>query len=63
MSRSTSKTDAHDKRPEVAELAREVCNLHFPHAERNAMKKQHTIHTLTFELYMEVYDGSDAMDC
>ena len=30
----------HDKRPEVAELAREVYNLRFPYAERNARKKQ-----------------------
>ena len=28
----------HDHRPEVAELAREVYNIHFPYAERNARK-------------------------
>lgn len=34
----------HDHRLEVAELAREVYNLHFPYAERNARKKQLHIH-------------------
>ena len=29
----------HDRRPEVASLAREVYNAHFPYAERNARKK------------------------
>ncbi len=29
----------HDRRPEVAELAREVYRKCFPYAERNAMKK------------------------
>lgn len=29
----------HDRRPEVAELAREVYNAHFPYAERNRQKK------------------------
>lgn len=47
----------HDSRPEVAELARSVYNMHFPHAERNAMKKQLHINALTFEIYGEVYDG------
>ena len=47
----------HDKSPEVAETAREVYNVCFPYAERNAMKKQLVINTLSFELHMEVYDG------
>ena len=46
-----------DSRPEVAELARSVYNMHFPHAERNAMKKQLTINVLAYELHTEVYDG------
>lgn len=44
----------HDKRPEVAALAREVFKECFPHAERNAMKKQLIIDMLSFELHMEV---------
>ena len=46
----------HDRRPEVAELAREVYNAHFPYAERNRRKKQLIINTLTFELHTEVFD-------
>ena len=46
----------HDSRPEVAELARSVYNMRFPHAERNAMKKQLLINTLAFEIHVEVYD-------
>lgn len=47
----------HDRRPEVAELAREVYNLHFPYAERNARKKQLLINTLIFELHnTTIYD-------
>lgn len=46
----------HDHRPEVAELAREVYNLHFPYAERNARKKQLIINTLFFEIHTEVFD-------
>lgn len=47
----------HDRRPEVAEIAREVYNLHFPYAERNARKKQLLINTLVFELHdTTVYD-------
>ena len=46
-----------DKCPEVADTAREVYNVCFPHAERNAMKKQLVINTLSFELHTEVYDG------
>lgn len=41
----------HDRRPEVASLAREVYNAHFPYAERNARKKQLLINTLSFELH------------
>ena len=47
----------HDKSPEVADTAREIYNVCFPHAERNAMKKQLIINTLSFELHTEVYDG------
>ena len=39
-----------DRRPEVAALTREVYNIHFPYAERNARKKQLLINTLVFEL-------------
>lgn len=46
----------HDHRPEVAELAREVYNIHFPYAERNARKKQLIINTLDFEIHTEVFD-------
>lgn len=46
----------HDRRPEVAGLAREVYNTHFPYAERNRRKKQLIINTLTFELHTEVFD-------
>ncbi len=46
----------HDRRPEVAELAKEVYNFHFPYAERNARKKQLIINTLTFEIHTEVFD-------
>ena len=48
----------HDRRPEVASLAREVYGLHFPYAERNARKKQLLINTLVFELNnATIYDG------
>lgn len=53
---------AHDSRPEVAALAQSVYNMRFPHAERNALKKQLTINTLTFELHTEVYDGYGDME-
>jgi len=46
----------HDKRPEVASLAKEIYNMRFPHAARNAQKKQLTIDTLAFEIHAEVYD-------
>ena len=45
-----------DRRPEVAELAREVYNAHFPYAERNRQKKQLIINTLAFEIHTEVFD-------
>lgn len=40
----------HDHRTEVASLAREVYNMHFPYAERNERKKHLLINTLIFEL-------------
>lgn len=46
----------HDQRPEVASLAKEVYNLHFPYAERNARKKRLTINTLDFELHTVFFD-------
>lgn len=46
----------HDRRPEVAELAREVYNAHFPYAERNAIKKQLLINTVLFEIHTDVFD-------
>lgn len=46
----------HDSQPEVAAMARSIYNMCFPHAERNAMKKQLTINTLTFEIHSEIYD-------
>ena len=46
----------HDRRPEVAALAREVYNMHFPYAERNARKKQLIINTLVFEIHTETFD-------
>lgn len=42
---------------EVVEMAREVYNECFPYVERNAMKKQLVINTLSFEVYTGVYDG------
>ena len=47
----------HDHRPEVASIAREVYNAHFPYAERNKRKKRLLINTLVFELdHVTVYD-------
>ena len=42
----------------------EVININacFPHAERNAMKKQLVINTLSFEVHTEVYDGYGDME-
>ena len=51
-----------DDCPEVAKTAREVFNACFPHAERNAMKKQLVINTLSFEVHTEVYDGYGDME-
>lgn len=45
----------HDKRLEVADMAREVYRECFPHTERNAMKKQLVISMLDFEIHTEVY--------
>ena len=55
-------TKVHDSRPEVAEMARDVYRACFPHAERNAMKKQLIINTLSFEVHTEVYDGYGDME-
>lgn len=52
----------HDKCPEVADTAKEVYNVCFPHAERNAMKKQLVINTPSFEVHTEVYDGYGDME-
>lgn len=46
----------HDQRPEVASLAKDVYNLHFPYAERNTRKKRLTINTLDFELHTVLFD-------
>lgn len=46
----------HDRRPEVAELAKEVYHLHFPYAERNKRKKQLIINTLMFEINTDIFD-------
>ena len=39
------------------DTARGIYNVCFPHAERNVMKRQLVINTLSFELHTEVYDG------
>ncbi|GFI24083.1 hypothetical protein IMSAGC011_02879 [Lachnospiraceae bacterium] len=52
----------YDKSPEVADTAREIYNICFPYAERNAMKKQLIINTLSFEVHTEVYDGYGDME-
>jgi len=52
----------HDKSPEVADTARKVYNMCFPYAERNAMKKQLIINTLSFEVHTKVYDGYGDME-
>ena len=51
-----------DDCPEVAETAREVFNVCFPHAERNAMQTQLVINILSFELHTEVYDEYGDME-
>jgi len=50
-----------DQRAEVATMAREVYNLHFPYAERNARKKQLVINSLIFEIHVKLPDifGND----
>ena len=40
-----SENRVHDRRAEVASLAREVHNMHFPYAERNKSKKHLLINT------------------
>ena len=51
------KNRVHDRRPEVAEAAREMYNQHSPYVERNARKKHLLINTLVFELHdATVYD-------
>lgn len=50
------KAKMQDQCLEVADTAREVYNICFPYAERNAMKKQLVINTLSFEVHTEVYD-------
>ena len=52
----------HDKCPKVADTAREIYHVCFPYAERNAMKKQLVINTLSFEVHTEVYDGYGDME-
>lgn len=52
----------HDQCPEVADTAREIYNVCFPYAERNAMKKQLVINTLSFEVHTEVYNGYGDME-
>ena len=52
----------HDRRPGVADMAREVYNSCFPYAERNAMKKQLIINTLSFEVHTEVYSEYGDME-
>ncbi len=46
----------------VADTTREIYNVCFPHAERNAMKKQLVINALLFEVHTEVYDGYGDME-
>ena len=60
------KAKMHDGCPEVADTAREVYNVCFPYAERNAMKKQLVINTLSFDVHTEAYDGdgdTELADC
>ncbi len=51
-----------DNCPEVADTAKEVYNVCFPHAERNAMKKQLIINKLSFKVHTEVYDRYGDME-
>lgn len=55
-----------DNCQEVADTAKEIYNVCFPHAERNTMKKQLIINTLSFKVHTEVYDGygdKEMADC
>ncbi len=45
----------HDRRLEVAKLARDVYRECFPYAERNALKKQLTVSALDFEIHTDVW--------
>ena len=51
-----------DNCQEVADTAKEIYNVCFPHAERNTMKKQLIINTLSFKVHTEVYDGYGDME-
>lgn len=46
----------HDKREVVRTTAIDIYNLHFPHAERNAMKKQLRINEVIFTVNTELWD-------
>ncbi|SOY30537.1 Sensor protein CpxA [Acetatifactor muris] len=56
------KTKMKDDCPEVADTAREIYNVCFPYAERNAIKKQLVINTLSFGVHTEVYDEYGNME-
>lgn len=45
-----------DKRPDVADLAKEAFSMRFPFAERNARKKQLRIEMLDFSVNGEIYN-------
>ena len=47
----------HDKRPAVQELAAEIYRMHFPYAQRNALKKQLRINELEFSVSTCLWDG------
>lgn len=49
------KNCTHDKRPAVREMATQVYRLHFPHAERNIMKKQLRIDDIRFVIDTDPY--------
>ena len=51
-----------DNCQEVADMAKEVYNICFPHAECNAMKKQLIINILSFKVHTEVYDRYGDME-
>lgn len=52
----------HDKRPDVAGMAKDIYRMRFPYAERNAIKKQLAIHSFIFEVNTEVWDGYDGWE-